>query len=167
MFLFLLFFYKNAEKVNKFKKQLEEEEMASRNIRKLPGYWETRQSPAPQGSILDLAPVAFRVRVKLSANKPVREEMLWILDCSVHIEGTLFNLNHCKVQNTSLERSSCTSHFREWRFVYLLRKVIYCISYGEFTPQCENRFMIYDVTAVIWRVLVVTVSSFLCCELCS
>ena len=27
-----------VDKVNKFKKQLEEEEMASRNIRKLPGY---------------------------------------------------------------------------------------------------------------------------------
>ena len=79
--------------------------------------------------------------MKLSAKKPVREGMLWILDSSVHIEGTLFNLNHCKVQNTSVERSSCTSHFRQWRFVYLLRRVIYCISYGEFTPQCEKKYM--------------------------
>ena len=31
-------FYSPSEKVNKFRKQLEEEEMASRNIRKLPGY---------------------------------------------------------------------------------------------------------------------------------
>ena len=31
MFLFV-------EKVNKFKKQLEEEELASKNVRKLPGY---------------------------------------------------------------------------------------------------------------------------------
>lgn len=38
---FLLHFYLPfyfVDKVNKFKKQLEEEEMASRNIRKLPGY---------------------------------------------------------------------------------------------------------------------------------
>lgn len=36
--LTVLYFHFLLEKVNKFKKQLEEEEMASRNIRKLPGY---------------------------------------------------------------------------------------------------------------------------------
>lgn len=40
LFTFVLsfIFVPNTEKVNKFKKQLEEEEIASRNIRKLPGY---------------------------------------------------------------------------------------------------------------------------------